>query len=118
MVVEPLQYWLEDTSCLTAAVEQKKVAPLCQYDRVCPGGWEPFGGHCYQFHSTQLAWADAENDCKSKGGHMASIHSEDERVFVYNLSGKANIWVGGSDSTIEVSCLLHLYYFINNINKI
>jgi len=109
MVVESLQFWWEDTSCLTTTVEQKKVAPLCQHDRVCPGGWEPFGGHCYQFHANISTWNDAENECKSKGGHLASIHSEAERVFIYNFSGKTDTWVGGSDLAVEASYLFVFY---------
>ena len=113
MVIEPLQFWWEDTSCLTTTVHEKKVAPVCHMDRVCPGGWEPFGGHCYQYSSTIETWSDAEDDCKSKGGHLASIHSEAERVFIYNLSGKNYTFVGGSDLAIEASLIIFSFYHIH-----
>ena len=110
MVVDPLQIWWKDTSCLTTSVEQKKVAIVCQHDRgICRGEWQHFEGHCYQLYSNASTWNDAENDCKSKGGHLASIHSEAERVFVYNLAGKTNTWVGGSDLAVEAS---NLFYFL------
>ena len=111
IVMEPSQFWWEDTSCLNTIVQEKKVAPVCYMDRVCPGGWEPFGGSCYQFYSNRSAWNDAENDCNSKGGHLVSIHSEAEREFIYNLSGNSGIWAGGSDLATEASYHLLFYLF-------
>ena len=109
-----MQIWWEDTSCLTTTVQQKKLATVCQHDRgICHGAWEHFEGHCYQFHSNASTWNDAENDCKSKGGHLASIHSEAERLFIYNLSGNNTIWVGGSDLAMEASLFIFSFYHIH-----
>ena len=38
-----------------------------------------------------LPWADAEADCVARGGHLASIHSEDENDILFELAG-ANAW--------------------------
>jgi hypothetical protein len=38
-----------------------------------------------------LPWADAEADCVARGGHLASIHSEDENDIMFELAG-ANAW--------------------------
>jgi hypothetical protein len=51
-----------------------------------------------------MAWNAAENHCISLGGHLASIHSQDEHSEVVSLTLGAGDyhWIGFSDSEIEV----------------
>ncbi len=102
MTVEPIQSWWQDTSCLATTVNQKKVAPICQHDRVCPGGWKMYDGHCYQLSMNISTWEDAEADCYNKGGHLASIHSLKENNFVSQLFPNSTLWLGASDAALEV----------------
>jgi hypothetical protein len=75
----------------------------------CHPGWAEFEGHCYQFNSTVSNWADAENDCSVKGGHLASIHSRAEENFIYGLSGAhPQMWLGGTDTVSEVFTVITL----------
>jgi len=81
----------------------------------CPSGWEEFRGHCYQLSINGLPWAEAEDDCKSKGGHLASIHSEAERLFIYSFPGADDIWIGASDSAVE-AIFFPFFSFIFEVN--
>ena len=106
MVVEPDRFWWEDSGCLTTVVQQSKVAPICQRERiqaVCTGAL--FGGHCYLLIETPTKnWQDAENDCILRGGHLASIHSKAEGDFIIKLAGSSTtyIWLGATDIVSEV----------------
>jgi hypothetical protein len=118
MVVEATKFWWQDTSCLSASVDSKKVAPICQHDRIfpattpivlplitttplCPSGWAEFEGHCYMFSEKKLIWVNAENECITRGGHLASIHSLAEHDFIFSISSNFT-WLGASDTVSEV----------------
>ncbi|MBQ8920554.1 MAG: C-type lectin domain-containing protein [Oscillospiraceae bacterium] len=54
--------------------------------------------HLYAFYDDPLSWTEAEEACKSRGGHLASVGDEEEQEFLLNLThlGRAeNIWIGG-----------------------
>ncbi len=120
MVVEATKFWWQDTSCLSASVDSKKVAPICQHERIipatsptvsplitttplCPNGWSEFEAHCYLFsgNDSLLIWANAENDCNQRGSHLASIHSQAEHDFVFSIITNYT-WLGASDRLSEV----------------
>ncbi len=106
MVLDSIQTFWEDCSCTTTVVDHNKVAPICQKDGSCPVGWELFDGHCYQLVANTATWTEAEEDCNTKGGHLASIHSEDENTFIFKLWGSSSqygLWIGGTDAALEVS---------------
>jgi len=102
MVVEPDLWRWQDTNCLTTiTVDQKNVAPICQHDRGCPDGWEQFDRHCYLVVLTGATWANAEADCKTKGGHLASVHSVEENDFIHLLYSSNWLWLGATDAVKE-----------------
>jgi hypothetical protein len=49
-----------------------------------------------------VTWAEAEKDCINKGGHLASIHSADENSFIRSLYSSDWLWIGGTDTAVEV----------------
>jgi hypothetical protein len=109
MVVEPTHWWWRDTTCCsTTTVDNKRVAPICQQGqqdgKACPDGWTPFEGHCYLVGVTGVTQETAEKDCMSKGGHLASVHSEDENTFIHNLKLGVEVafWLGATDADVEV----------------
>jgi len=73
----------------------------------CPSGWKEFGGHCYLLVSIVMDWADAEKNCKSKGGHLASVHSAAENTFIHNLNPNHAPYLGGTDAAVEVGTHIH-----------
>ncbi len=95
--MEPIRSWWEDSNCKTA-----NVAAICQHDRLCPGGWTLFSGHCFLLVTSAVTWENAELDCYNKGGYLASIHSADENNFIHSLAPSNNLWIGGMDVDVEV----------------
>jgi hypothetical protein len=71
---------------------------------LCPGS--TFGGSCYEFFGALSAWATAEASCVSWGGHLASVQSGEENVFLDRWAAElgipagngAGLWLGGADT--------------------
>jgi len=80
----------------------------------CPNGavkWS--NGHCYEaVLAPGLSWYDAKAACEARGGHLATIGSEQENAFVFNLVSHINAfwyldsyynglgpWLGGYQPT-------------------
>jgi hypothetical protein len=110
MIVEPTKsVWKDTTCCSTTIVDQKKVAPICQHDTTCPDGWASFEDRCYLVVRNTTTWANAEQDCKNKGGNLASVHSEEENTFIFNLpTSPIQLWIGGTDAAAEVVIHKHI----------
>ncbi|XP_060698526.1 C-type lectin Cal-like [Hemiscyllium ocellatum] len=65
----------------------------------CPGGFIYFS-HCYKFVLEKRTWIDAELYCRTlaPGGHLASIHSEEQNeIIIKNSSPSTNFWIGLND---------------------
>ena len=70
----------------------------------CGNDWEEHGDHCYLWSEEKMSWDDAEAFCKRKGGHLASVTSEDINAFVLQekmLRNLEHLWIGGSDKENE-----------------
>ncbi|CAJ1085704.1 type-2 ice-structuring protein-like isoform X5 [Xyrichtys novacula] len=72
----------------------------------CLWGWTRIGHRYFRYISKHLTWAQAENNCKSLGGHLASVHSGWEYQQIKALvarggGGNQNAWLGGSDCHSE-----------------
>eukprot|EP01046_Picozoa_sp_COSAG06_P025369 COSAG06_NODE_2128_length_7534_cov_2.020713_2_plen_857_part_00 len=62
-----------------------------------------------QFKSfeTRVRWEEAEDACVVDGGHLASIHSEEENSEVYGLMSQSSAygaWIGFHDRHVEAGC--------------
>jgi len=55
------------------------------YLQTCVEGWVYYNNSCYEINTLAAAWNTARDNCKSKQGHLATIASEGENVFVSNL---------------------------------
>ncbi|MBZ3878464.1 Synaptotagmin-17 [Sciurus carolinensis] len=75
---------------------------------LCPLFWMEFKGHCYRFFPLNKTWAEADLHCSEfsigrKSAKLASIHSWEENVFVYDLANSCvpgiptDIWTGLHD---------------------
>uniref|UniRef100_G1TYX2 C-type lectin domain containing 19A n=1 Tax=Oryctolagus cuniculus TaxID=9986 RepID=G1TYX2_RABIT len=87
---------------ISPAIAELPRAPLC------PLFWMEFQGHCYRFFPLNKTWAEADLHCSEfsigrKSAKLASIHSWEENVFVYDLVNScvpgipADIWTGLHD---------------------
>ncbi len=69
----------------------------------CPSKeWKPWANDCYLFLANHfVSWEQGEAECVEKGGHMASVHSEDENSFIRtsmfaatSLPFHRDFWIG------------------------
>ncbi|XP_045626872.1 C-type lectin domain family 19 member A isoform X1 [Ursus americanus] len=86
--------------------------PELPWASLCPLFWMEFKGHCYRFFPLNKTWAEADFYCSEfsvgrKSAKLASIHSWEENVFVYDLVNScvpgipADIWTGLHDHRQE-----------------
>ncbi|KAK2890968.1 hypothetical protein QQF64_007116 [Cirrhinus molitorella] len=67
----------------------------------CETGWQQFGRNCFKFFSNPMPWMDAELQCLSYGGNLASVHSHNENAFIKLTISKKTLWIGGYDAVSE-----------------
>ena len=57
-----------------------------------------YNGHYYKVYDSGVSWNEANDYCKSLGGHLVSITNSSENSFVYSIiknSEKTVYWLGG-----------------------
>ncbi|XP_043954892.1 type-2 ice-structuring protein-like [Gambusia affinis] len=74
----------------------------------CRNGWNLIHGRCFKYVPRRLTWAEAEKNCISMGGNLASVHSSEEYHGIQWLIRCAThelreTWIGGSDAAEEGS---------------
>ncbi|XP_072124903.1 C-type lectin domain family 19 member A isoform X1 [Mobula birostris] len=80
----------------------------------CPLFWTEFNGYCFRFFPETKNWAEADLYCAEfsnglRSAKLASIHSWEENVFVYDLVNSrvpgipTDIWIGLHDRRAEGS---------------
>ncbi|XP_068569278.1 uncharacterized protein [Cebidichthys violaceus] len=63
---------------------------------LCPPRWLLFGQKCFAFYPVWSSWTNADLMCSQKGGHLASLHTPEERQFVRVLANThPPVWLGG-----------------------
>uniref|UniRef100_W5MQN5 C-type lectin domain-containing protein n=2 Tax=Lepisosteus oculatus TaxID=7918 RepID=W5MQN5_LEPOC len=82
---------------VSGRLNNDKEGVVCQV--LCPPGWVNFEKRCFQYIRQEKTWVDAELDCISKGGNLASVHSEEEHQFLKQQISSKEIpmWLGGTD---------------------
>jgi len=69
----------------------------------CPNGKLDQAGRCWQYFGEAQTWEAAERGCVDEGLQLASVHSAEERSFIFDLVSKywqdhsvqGNFWLGG-----------------------
>ncbi len=51
----------------------------------CPIGYDPFGRMCYNLIRENLHWYNADRNCKSVNGHLASISDNETQLFINQM---------------------------------
>ncbi|XP_075948327.1 uncharacterized protein LOC142950652 isoform X1 [Anarhichas minor] len=79
----------ETSASPSASVETEQASP-------CPPRWLLFGQRCFAFYPVWSSWTNADLMCSQKGGHLASLHTPEERQFVRQLANThLPVWLGG-----------------------
>ncbi|XP_058476987.1 asialoglycoprotein receptor 1-like [Solea solea] len=84
-------------------VNQKTKERFC---KKCHNSWKQFETKCYYFSSRTLDWSSSRAWCRTQGGDLVIINSEQEQRFMFD-SGRtlepsgARLWVGMSDEHHE-----------------
>ena len=57
---------------------------------------EPTDGHRYEIFRETLTWEEAKAACEAKGGHLATITSQEEQKTIESLNTQnSKLWIGG-----------------------
>ncbi|XP_026012972.1 CD209 antigen-like protein C [Astatotilapia calliptera] len=73
----------------------------------CEDDWKEHGGNCYYFSTNSSSWNESRTVCKTKGGDLVKIDSEEEQNFLRkNVQQKMEIhdipfWIGLTDLAEE-----------------
>lgn len=55
-----------------------------------------YQGRFYKIEESTVPWSGAKAACESKGGHLATITSQDEQEFIQSLNAdNLRLWIGG-----------------------
>ncbi|XP_037553121.1 C-type lectin domain-containing protein, partial [Nematolebias whitei] len=74
-----------------------------QCSRACPQSWTSVSGRCFRFIGRPLTWTQAEKNCLSMKGNLASVHTLEEyhqlqSVILQFAHESKPAWIGGSDA--------------------
>ncbi len=68
-----------------------------------PLGAKEYNGHYYRYFGTAMTWSEAAAYCEARGGHLATVTSAEENVFVTSLFSAESALIGGNDVAHEGS---------------
>ena len=71
----------------------------------CPTDWEKKEDRCYLWSTTRRTWTDAEQFCREKDGHLASVTNLKIHDYIMSKVVKSDhstwFWVRGTDQEQE-----------------
>lgn len=66
---------------------------------------EPTDGHKYEIFHDTLTWEEAKAACEAKGGHLATITSQEEQKMIESLNTQnSKLWIGGYKNSAGQWC--------------
>ena len=66
---------------------------------------DPTDGHKYEIFHDTLTWEEAKAACEAKGGHLATITSQEEQKMIESLNTQnSKLWIGGYKNSAGQWC--------------
>lgn len=53
-----------------------------------------YAGDCFKYVNRTYSWVDAEANCVTLGGHLASVNNEFENTVIRALDMSSKMWIG------------------------
>lgn len=75
------------------------------HTEVCQLGWDYYNGYCYFTSSNCSSWPTAERKCAKMGSHLATVHNQEENVYIQHRHNGEKSWIGLNDRSVEGSFL-------------
>jgi len=72
----------QETSSSQTTVTMSSPTTTPQKCLQCKPGYGYFRGFCYQVVQNYVTWSAAETECVREGGHLASVHSLEENIYI------------------------------------
>ncbi|KAF0025869.1 hypothetical protein F2P81_022750 [Scophthalmus maximus] len=84
-------------------VNQKSRERIC---KKCHNSWKQFESKCYYFSARTLTWSSSRAWCRTQGGDLLIVDSEQEQRFIFDSSSSvessgARLWIGLTDEEQE-----------------
>ena len=71
------------------------------FPEYCAAGWVARNTSCFKLSESEKAWEDGETHCQLEGGHLTSVHSAEENMFLHGFSFTPDsFWLGGKNEGI------------------
>ena len=70
---------------------------------ICQPEWNYFSGYCYFTSSTCSSWPTAKKKCIEMGSHLATVHNQEENVYIQHRHNGEKSWIGLNDRSVEGS---------------
>eukprot|EP01010_Urceolus_cornutus_P004569 NODE_729_length_1388_cov_229.029873_g552_i0.p1 GENE.NODE_729_length_1388_cov_229.029873_g552_i0~~NODE_729_length_1388_cov_229.029873_g552_i0.p1 ORF type:complete len:431 (-),score=71.08 NODE_729_length_1388_cov_229.029873_g552_i0:56-1348(-) len=78
---------------ICTTTDKRHVAKQLAMKTHCPVGWPQYKQNCYQEIEAK-DWAEAQAQCESLQGNLASILSQEENDFIVNNVTTVEVWLG------------------------
>ncbi|XP_076839551.1 ladderlectin-like [Brachyhypopomus gauderio] len=74
-----------------------------QTEKTCSPGWEKFRKYCYKYMAESRTWAEAQLNCLSLDGNLASVHNKKAQNFLKDFTKRqtgsyTRTWIGLHDA--------------------
>ncbi|XP_052760024.1 macrophage mannose receptor 1-like [Mya arenaria] len=103
------------SASMTTTQSQMSTTPLPGTEYGCSQRYYQYAAHddgvlftvdktCFELVPTRHSWALAENDCRNRGGHLATIDSAMKQSAIYQVVKTyqgSNVWIGLHDINVE-----------------
>lgn len=97
---QDFHYWCGNTDAdgaQVAATFNPASVTQVYHPGACEPGWSQWDAFCYKHYWEHKNWFEAEQLCRQRDAHLASIHSRAENRFIFTLTSGLSAWIGYTD---------------------